>query len=333
MLYLSRIQENNSSSSLATKKPANNLLFFLFFFQELHPRLQICNGQWRSRLQLRAKDINDYHFHESRHKYSNYFHNNITFSLAHTWWHSNCFIRKQDRTFLTSKVNWLKLCSSFFQPAATFSGSCRFFFFDSPFRVLFTWRLVQASASLTGFQYSQPKSLYTLPRMKTISNDNALMTGMRKKGQKASKAHHLADFILCLISFFYFLLRSRYPWQQPIEEPQKTERDAIEKYPKDKNNNQQERKQIQYLTRFDNLTTSSEQEGREILLIQQSIQFCTLHIIQEGSSPLFTFVSRVVIKELSSLWRRECLQGTKRCREREDKNIWWSLVNSSAKIV
>ena len=92
--------------------------------------------------------------------------------------------------------------------------------------------------------------------------------------------------------------------QQPARNPI----DAAEKYLKNNKNKKQERKQTQYLTRFDNLPTSSEQ-GREILLFQQPIQFvpciqfkrkrerefidsttntiCTLHTIQEGSTLLF----------------------------------------------
>ena len=53
--------------------------------------------------------------------------------------------------------------------------------------------------------------------------------------------------------------------------------DAAEQYPKKNKNKKQERKQTQYLRRFDNLTTSSGQ-GREII-DSTTNTICTLHII------------------------------------------------------
>ena len=76
----------------------------------------------------------------------------------------------------------------------------------------------------------------------------------------------------------------RVPRQQSIEEPKSTERDAPEKYPKN-NNNKQIRKPTQYLTRFDNLPTSLGQ-GREILLIQHSIQVFQRDTIH-GALPVY----------------------------------------------
>jgi len=65
--------------------------------------------------------------------------------------------------------------------------------------------------------------------------------------------------------------------------------DATEKYSHDKNRETREKsKPTQYLTRFDNLPTSSGQGG-EILLIQQSTRECqrdtSKDTIYEGFNP------------------------------------------------
>ena len=56
--------------------------------------------------------------------------------------------------------------------------------------------------------------------------------------------------------------------------------------PKRQEKKQQERKQTQYLTRFDHLPTSLGQE-KENLLIQQSSTSIFRDTIHEGSTPIF----------------------------------------------
>ena len=88
-------------------------------------------------------------------------------------------------------------------------------------------------------------------------------------------SHYLPFDPQILGSLWHVIVRHRIccarPWQQPLWEIHQTETDASGDVPNTiRIGNNREKQSTQYLTRFGDVPTSSGQ-GREILLIQQSI--------------------------------------------------------------
>ena len=85
----------------------------------------------------------------------------------------------------------------------------------------------------------------------------------------------------------FFLLRSRYPWQQLIEKPPTNRYRCAEKYPKDKNRNKRESKPNTIFNEIQQFAYVLGTKEREILFIQQSSISISRDTIHEGSTPIF----------------------------------------------